>query len=96
MVFSKDLCRHIKTRAGLFGKGLGQVKLKAFADNTKKCSQIKLKVVLGRVENMVGKGENAGCQDSLLFPQYFQKASFLRVVKSWDCVVEFSETVSIS
>ena len=29
-----------------------------------------------RVENIVGKGENAGDQHLLLFPQYFQWASF--------------------
>ena len=28
------------------------------------------------VENIVGKGENAGNQHFLLFPQCFQKASF--------------------
>ena len=27
------------------------------------------------VENIVGKGENAGYQHFLLFPQWFQKAS---------------------
>ena len=32
--------------------------------------------VLGRVENIVGKGENAGYQHFLLFPQCFQKAPF--------------------
>ena len=32
-------------------------------------------VVFDRVENIVGKGENAGYQHSLLFPQCFQKAS---------------------
>ena len=37
---------------------------------------------------MVGKGENAGFQHFLRFPLCFQKASFLGVVKSWDCVVE--------
>ena len=31
--------------------------------------------VLRRVENIVGKGENAGYQHFLLFPQCFQKAS---------------------
>ena len=36
----------------------------------------KLKIVLGRVENIVGKGENAGYQHFLLFPQCFLKASF--------------------
>ena len=44
--------------------------------------------VLDRVENIVGKGENAGYQHFLLFPQCFQKASFLGVVKSRDCVVK--------
>ena len=33
--------------------------------------------VFDRVENIVGKGENAGNQHFLLFPQCFQKASFL-------------------
>ena len=41
---------------------------------------IKMKFVLGRVENIVGKGENAGCQHFLLFP-CFQKASFSRLFK---------------
>ena len=35
----------------------------------------KLNLFLGRVENIVGKGENAGYQHFLLFPQIFQKAS---------------------
>ena len=34
-----------------------------------------------RVENIVGKGENAGNQHFLLFPQCFQKASFLGLLK---------------
>ena len=34
-----------------------------------------LKNFLGRVENIVGKGENAGYQHFLLYPQCFQKAS---------------------
>ena len=37
-----------------------------------------LKIGLGRTENIVGKGENAGHQHFLLFPQCFQKASFSR------------------
>ena len=36
----------------------------------------KLKFVLGRLENIVRKGENAGYQHFLLFLQSFQKASF--------------------
>ena len=39
-----------------------------------------LKFVLGLVENIVGKGENAGYQHFLLFPQCFQKASMLNML----------------
>ena len=48
--------------------------MKAFADD-KMISNEKLKLVFGRVENIVGKGENAGYQHFLLFPQCFQKLS---------------------
>ena len=41
----------------------------------------RLKFVLGRIENIVGKGENAGYQHFLLFPQCFQKRSFPGVFK---------------
>ena len=34
-----------------------------------------LKMVFGRLENIVGKGENAGHGHFLLFPQCFPKAS---------------------
>ena len=44
--------------------------------------------VFDRIENIVGKGENAGDQNVLLFPLCFHKASFLGVVKSRDCVVK--------
>ena len=40
----------------------------------------KLEFVLGWVENVMGKGENAGFQHFLLFPVCFQKSSFLGVV----------------
>ena len=40
-----------------------------------------MKFVMGRVENIVGKGENAGYQHFLLFPQCFQKASFRESLK---------------
>ena len=36
----------------------------------------KLKFFLGRIENIVGKGENAGYQHFLLFPECFQNTSF--------------------
>ena len=38
-----------------------------------------------RVENIVGKGENAGYWHFLLFPQCFQKASFSSSFKSGLC-----------
>ena len=46
----------------------------------------KLKFALGRTENIVGKGENAGYQHFLLFLQCFQKDTFsgsLTVVIVW-------------
>ena len=45
----------------------------------------KLKFVLGRVGNIVGKGENAGYQHFLLFPQCFLSLFFSRDVKSGLC-----------
>ena len=54
---------------------LGLPKLKAFADNKIKVTE-NLKFVLWRIENIVGKGENAGYQHFLLFPQCLLKASF--------------------
>ena len=45
-------------------------------------------IVFDRVENIVGKGENAGYQHFLLFPQFFSKGVLLGVVKSRSCVVK--------
>ena len=42
-------------------------KLKAFADDKKNVTE-RLKFVLERVENILGKGENAGYQHFLFFP----------------------------
>ena len=50
-------------------------KLKELADDKMNVTE-KLKFVLGRVENIVVKGENAEYQHFLLFLQCFQKASF--------------------
>ena len=61
-------------------KSLDWSKLKAFADDKINLNK-KLELVLGRVENIVGKGENAGYQHFLLFQQCFQKASLLRSLK---------------
>ena len=56
-------------------KNLGLPKLKAFADdklNVKLNVARNVKVVFCRIENIVGKEENAGYQNFLLFPQCFQ------------------------
>ena len=51
-----------------------------FADDNIIVTQ-KLKLTFGRIENIVGKGENAGNQHFLLFPQCFQKLSFPEVLE---------------
>ena len=47
---------------------------------------LELKFVFGRVENIVGKGGNAGYQHFLLLPECFQKVFYtgsLKVVVVW-------------
>ena len=64
-------------------------KLKAFADNKINVTELHT-FFLGWVENIVGKGENAGYQHFLLFPQCFQKGSFsgsLKVGIVWERVM---------
>ena len=41
----------------------------------------KLKLVLERVDNIMGKGENASCQCFLLFQHCFQKANLFGTLK---------------
>ena len=48
---------------------------KAFVENEISMPQ-KLRFALGCEENIVAKGENAGYQHFLLFPQSFHKANF--------------------
>ena len=55
-------------------------KLRVFADDKLNLAK-KLKFGFGRVENIVGKGENAGYQHFLLFPQCFQNTSILESLK---------------
>ena len=55
-------------------------KLKAFADVNLNINQ-KLKFALGRVENIVGKGENAGYQHFFFFPLFFLKVFSLGSLK---------------
>ena len=54
--------------------------LKAFAANKIKVLRIMI-FVFDRIENIVGKGENAGNQHFLLFPQCFQKLFNLGLLK---------------
>ena len=56
-------------------------KLKAFADDRINVAEMMFSVS-DREENIVGKGENAGYQHFLFFPQCFQKASFSGSLKS--------------
>ena len=55
--------------------------LKAFTDEKTKAAKMMI-FVFGRVENIVGKGENAGFQHFLLFPQCFQDQSRERLKDS--------------
>ena len=64
-----------------------QSKLKAFPDDNLNVNK-NLKLAFGRIENIVGKGENAGYQHFSPFPTMFSKDFFLSVVKSRDCVVK--------
>ena len=66
-------------------KILGLPKLKAIADDKLNVTK-NVKVVFRRIENIVGKEENAGNQHFLLFPQCFQKAlssSASKVINVW-------------
>ena len=62
-----------------YNRILDLYRLKAFADDKINVTQ-NLKFILERVENIVGKGENACYKHFLLLPQYFQ-SFFFRVVK---------------
>ena len=66
---------------------LDEYKFKAFAEDKIIAIQ-KLKVVLGRVENIVGKGENAGYQHFSPFSTMFSKVFFSRGAISRDFVVK--------
>ena len=68
------------------GKILDQSKLKECADDKINATE-KLKFVLGRVDNIVGKGENAGIQHFLPLPHVSNRFTF-QVVKSRDSVLK--------
>ena len=61
-------------------KILDVTKLKAFADDKLNVARTMISL-LDRIENTVGKGENAGYQHFLLFPQCFPKPSSLGSLK---------------
>ena len=61
--------------------------LKAVADNKVNAIE-KLKFVLGWVKNIVGIRRKCWFPARSPFPTMFSKGIFLRVVKSWDCVVK--------
>ena len=59
---------------------LERSKLKAYADN--KLNTAKMTILLcDRLENTLGKGENAGYQHFLLFPKCFPRPSPLGLLK---------------
>ena len=66
-------------------KTISWSKIKAFADDKIKIAKMFI-FIFDMVENIVEKGENAGCQHFLVFLQCFQKIFYLRVVKYRDCV----------
>ena len=68
-------------------KILALSKLKAFADDKQWAAQMEV-FVSARVENNVGKGENAGNQHFLLFPHCFHMAFVSRVIKIRDVLVK--------
>ena len=68
-------------------KTLDWSKLKAFADDKIDMTE-KFKFVLKRVENIVGKRRKCWLPAFSPFSQNVFKAFFIRVVKSWDCVVK--------
>ena len=68
-------------------KILDVTKLKAFADNKLNVARMIISLLV-RVQNTVGKGENAGLPAFSPLPTVFSTALFFRVVKSQDRVEE--------
>ena len=85
-----QLTHHSKHNSLPNDKILDRSKLKTFTDYKINVPQ-KLKFASGSVENIVSKGENAGYQHFLHFPQSFQKTYFGELLKfGMDCVVKGS------
>ena len=66
--------------------------LKGFAADNLDVARMTISL-FDRAENIVGKGENAGYQQFLLFLQCFPKPSSLGVVTSLNCVEKKENTV---
>ena len=64
----------MKTESLPNDKILAYSKVKIFSDNKFIVAKMMMSA-FDRVENIVGKGENAGSQYFLLFPHHYQKAS---------------------
>ena len=64
----------------------GLTKFKAFADDNFNVAKMMISL-FDRVENTVGKGENAGYQHFLLFPHCFQRLFNQCPEKSCECMV---------
>ena len=62
-------------------------KLRGLREDKSKMAET-LEFILDKVENIVGKGENADCQHFLLFPQCFSKCCFSTIIKTRDCLVK--------
>ena len=85
IVTSKMLSPRLRLKPFPNDKMLDVTNLKAFANNKLNIARLMI-YLLDSVENMVGKGENAGYQHFLLFPQCFPKPSHLGSLKvriSW-------------
>ena len=65
-----------------FNKNLDSSKSKASVDANLNVAQM-IELGFDRVENIVGKGENAGYQHFLLFPHNVFKRSTLKPVNIW-------------
>ena len=66
--------------------------MNAFADDKTYVAE-KERICLRKVENIVGKGENAAYQQFPPFPTMFSKSCFTRVVKSRNRVVCFKSVL---
>ena len=70
-------------------QNFGLVQIESICRQENECGS-KTEIVFRRLENILVKGENAGNQHFLLFPQCFQRSFLLGVVKSQDSVVKGS------